>query len=268
MVISWKIVKTKWKIPIDHLQLTHLRLKEFVLEKDNESEMFANSIKNQYQLVSLDLDDTVIKEATLVAICNLKQLECLRFRVEFFNHEALLHLKTISGLRELSIINSNTFDGDYMKTISFLLLPSLLKLNFELTELDCNDEYLVGLSQNLPNLRSLKIRVALRNSTINTILKSFRQLKVLKLITYKAPADFNTSFLSNENYKNTKLRKLEIAGDIIILNNLIKTLSSNFCNMEKIKLSFRACPIEEVIQEVRKFCHKIKFINIKDSDNE
>lgn len=106
--------ETKWKIPTDHLQLTHLRSKEFLLEKDNEPEMFTKAIKNQYQLVSLDLDDTVIKEATLGAICNLKQLECLRFRVEFFNHEALLHLKRMQVIRELSTINSNTFDDDYM----------------------------------------------------------------------------------------------------------------------------------------------------------
>ncbi|CAO1361511.1 unnamed protein product [Diamesa hyperborea] len=255
--------ETKWNIPTDHFHLTHLRLKEFVLEKDNESEMFINSIKNQHHLVSLDLDDTVIKEATLGAICNLKQLECLRFRVEFFNHEGLLHLKSISGIRELTIINSNTFDDDYMKTISYLRLPSLLKLNLELTELDSNDEYLVRISDNLPSLRTLKIRVALRSSTIITILTSFQQLKVLKLITYGSPADFNTNFLSNVKCKNTKLRKLEIAGDIIKPNNLITTISNNFSNLKKLKLSFKECPTEEVIQEVRKSCHKIKFIKIK-----
>lgn len=260
--------ETKWKIPTDHLQLTHLRLKEFVLEKDNESEMFKNAIKNQYQLVSLDLDDTVIKEATLGAICNLKQLECLRFRVEFFNHEALLQLKRMHVLRELSIINSNTFHDDYMKTIRFLRLPSLLKLNLELTDFDCNDEYLVAISQNLPNLGTLKIRVALTNSTINTILKSFRQLKVLKLITYGSPEDFNTNSLSKESFKNIKLRKLEMVGDVTMPNNLIRTLSSNFCNLKKIKLSFKNCPIEEVNQEVRKYCPKIRYLKIKDSDNE
>lgn len=166
-------------------------------------------IKDQSQLISLDLSKAHISDADFLEICRIKHLKILKLWIDKISCDLLENLEQISCLEELAI-NYERLEVEYIATLAKLCLNKLETLKIEFPKLKIFSENFIAISLNCPNVKKLVINCQ-SIGVIGTIIENFKQLQSLSFL-----CDSDSVKVVNfpvNNFVNSNLKELYLYDD-------------------------------------------------------
>lgn len=229
-------------------------------------------LKNQQNLLSLDLARAHISDDEFLQICKMKKLKSLKLWVDRISYEILDNLIHLNELEELSL-NYDRLEIEYVIKVCTIFLPSITTLKIEFPKLKILQENFIAIAVNCPNIHHLFIKCQ-SIGVIGTILQNFKNLRTL---AFGCDSDsvkvvnFPTNDIVNDN-----LHALHIYDTPF--NNpakdqfqstltLISLMKNSLPNLRKLKVSNILSLSASFFQEILS-CKKLSYIDIDDiSDN-
>lgn len=220
---------------VDPSSLNHLKLTKLKLMCNRH---VTTILKNQTQLVSLNLSRAHIGDNEFLEVCNLRKLHSLKVWIDRVSWELLEHLSNLQNLRELSL-SYDRLEVEYVRNISRIVMPHLQKLKIKFPRLKIKAENFVEMSRNMSNVKHLNIS-GQSIGVIATLLQSFNNLETLVIgcdSDSSEVVDFPVGHVRHDKLKElciyssfADLRNLKCTNTILdIVNNSLK-------NLEKLKL--------------------------------
>lgn len=249
------------KLPIDNLQLRKLKLD---IRFDDEH-IVRNAIRHQKLLTNLDLTKNKINDETFKEVCDMCHLEDLHLRIDLITKYQLKDISKLKKITELSIISKARPAKNDLEAISTIQIPLLKKLKLVLSNnLEIKECYLTRIASNFPNLQFLSIEGLIAVETIYILLKNFNKLEVLNISnTDYIYVGIDVSSLHGEGLANYNLKELTIENfNIPLKSKLIRKLSNNFTNLEKLILFPDNNMTSNIIRKFLKRFKKLSYFEI------
>ncbi len=134
-------------------------------------------LKNQVNLLSLDLAKAHISDDEFLKICKMKKLKSLKLWVDRISLETLDNLMELKELEELSL-NYDRLEVEYIIKLCTLFLPTVTTLKIEFPKLKILPENFIAIAVNCPNIRHLHIKCQ-SIGMLGVILQNFKNLRTL-----------------------------------------------------------------------------------------
>lgn len=206
-------------LSLSFLSLTHLKL------IGPKHKNLARTIEAQPNLVSLKLvpdEESVYNDGVLLEIMKLERLETLDIPLnDRFPPEVITNITRLCQLKNLSV--SCTTESCYQVLIT-TKIPSLNDLEIALAEPATNGS-LTELSQNVPNLKAIKLKGPLVVNFLNDIASNWKNLESI-WIENDESFFVNILSLPSIELESTKLKHLTIINHdrkvVICTNHLIR----------------------------------------------
>ncbi|CRL08624.1 CLUMA_CG021320, isoform A [Clunio marinus] len=221
------------QVNFDHLRLEHLKLYPCI-NCINHS----NILRHQPRLRYIDFSNCLIDDDTFTAICELRNLEVAKMRVDLgLPCRVFESLKNLTHLKELQLKSDQIHECNHLLELSRMHLKiEKLKLLYE--EEKILPEFFIQLSQHFRNLK--QVTIANRSiSTINTILEHFPNLEsiIFNCDSWSPEEDI---LVISENLRHEKLKEIivtHIFDDSADITRSLLTLLNVCPNLERIMLS-------------------------------
>lgn len=247
------------------LQLSKLKL----MSKRNAISI----LKNQPNLLSLDLAKAHINDDEFLQICKAKRLKSLNLWVDRISYEILDNLMDLKELSELSL-NYDRLEVEYVFKLCTIFLPTVTTLKIEFPKLKILPENFIAIAVNCPNIRHLFIKCQ-SIGVIGILLQHFKNLRTL---TFGCDSDSVkvVNFPIND-IVNHNLHELHIYDTPF--NNpardqfqstltLISLMKNSLPNLAKLKVFNILSLNASFFQEILGGDNKISYIDVDDiSDN-
>lgn len=186
---------------VNSSSLQHLKLQKLKLMCNRH---VRDILKDQIQVISLDLSRAHIGDEEFLRVCELQQLNVLRLWIDRISWENLENLNRLKHITELSL-NYDRLEIEYARILTNIELLNLRKLRLKFPRLKITEECLVAIARNMPKIEHFH----LSNQSIGIICVVLKYFKNLE--TFIVGCDSDSCEVVDfpvENFQQEKLKNL------------------------------------------------------------
>ncbi|CRL08627.1 CLUMA_CG021549, isoform A [Clunio marinus] len=232
------------QVNFDHLRLEHLKLYPNCI---NHSSI----LRHQPRLRTIDFSNYLIDDDTFTAICELRNLEAAKMRVDLIIPcHVFESLKNLTHLKELQLKSREIHQCNHLPELSRMHLK-IEKLTVLYNEEKIPPEFFIQLSQNFRKLKQIRIDDQ-PIVIINKILENLPNMESIVFDCYHWSTEENTLVI-RENLRHEKLKEIVVTNnydDSAVTTRSLLTLLNACPNLERIMLSKLVEVYHEDLQQI------------------